>query len=73
MKASLEAVPKDGLPIGTPHATIETQGVATHFSHSHLETSIEHVTHPGGHYLDYYLSALSVSQVTATDLKIGYM
>ena len=28
--------------------------------------------HPGGHYKDYYSDAISVNQVTATDLKIRH-
>ena len=29
--------------------------------------------HPGGHYWDYYPGAPFLSQITATDLKIGYL
>ena len=36
------------------------------------QEDIDRACHPGGHYCDYYPGALSLSEVTATHLKIGH-
>ena len=57
-----------------PHAIQQKHQYLRHkHCREHTHTHEYGGCHPGSHYWDYYPHALSLGQVTATHLKIGYL